>query len=342
MDYARRAGIIKDDKKTELTGDDLKEGLNAVVYVKMPSETLQFESQTKAKLNNPEVQGFVSTAVKEGLDMYLEEHPQDAKKIIEKVLLAARARLAARAAKDAVLRKGALDGMGLPGKLADCQSTDPTLSELYIVEGDSAGGSAKGGRDRKFQAILPLFGKVLNTERARIDEVVKSDKFKDLIISVGTGIGDQFDLNKLKYHRIIIMADADVDGSHIKCLYITFFYRHLPEIVKNGHIFIAVPPLYKIKHGKKEEYVYTDEEKDSYLKTLGSAKYVVQRYKGLGEMNANELWDTTMNPATRLLKQITIGDAEEADQMFTMLMGEEVAPRKKFIQTHALSANLDI
>lgn len=342
MDYARRAGIIKDDKKTELTGDDLKEGLNAVVYVKMPSETLQFESQTKAKLNNPEVQGFVSTAVKEGLDMYLEEHPQDAKKIIEKVLLAARARLAARAAKDAVLRKGALDGMGLPGKLADCQSTDPTLSELYIVEGDSAGGSAKGGRDRKFQAILPLFGKVLNTERARIDEVVKSDKFKDLIISVGTGIGDQFDLEKLKYHRIIIMADADVDGSHIKCLYITFFFRHLPEIVKQGHIYIAVPPLYKIKHAKTEKYVYTDEEKDSYLKTLGSSKYVVQRYKGLGEMNANELWDTTMNPATRLLKQITIGDAEEADQMFTMLMGEEVAPRKKFIQTHALSANLDI
>lgn len=340
-DYGKKSGYIKDDKMA-LTGDDLKEGLSAIVYIKMPSDTVQFESQTKAKLNNAEIQGFVQSAVKEGLDTYLEEHPAEAKKILDKVLLAARARLAARAAKEAVLRKGALDGMGLPGKLADCQFTDPAECELYIVEGDSAGGSAKQGRDRKFQAILPLFGKVLNTERARVDEVVKSDKFKDLIISVGTGISDQFDLSKLKYHRIIIMADADIDGSHIKCLYITFFFRHLPEIVKAGHLYIAVPPLYKVKVGKEEKYFYTDEEKDRFVQSLGVKKFVVQRYKGLGEMNAQELWDTTMSPASRMLKQINIADAEAADHMFTMLMGEEVAPRKKFIQTHALSADLDV
>lgn len=336
-DYGKKNGILKEN----LTADDLKEGLNAIIYVKMPSENLQFESQTKAKLNNPEVQGFVMTAVKEGLETYLEEHPGDAKKIIEKVLLAAKARLAARAAKEAVLRKGALEGAGLPGKLADCQSTDPTISELYIVEGDSAGGSAKAGRNRKFQAILPLFGKVLNTERARIDQIVKSDKFKDLIISVGTGISDQFDLSKLKYHRIIIMADADIDGSHIKCLYITFFYRHLPEIVKEGHLYIAVPPLYKVRQGKNEAYFYTDEEMDNYVRGL-KTKFVVQRYKGLGEMNARELWDTTMNPESRILKKVNVEDAEEADRVFTMLMGEEVAPRKKFIQTHATTANLDV
>lgn len=340
-DYGKKSGYIKDDKMA-LTGDDLKEGLSAIVYIKMPSDTVQFESQTKAKLNNAEIQGFVQSAVKEGLDTYLEEHPAEAKKILDKVLLAARARLAARAAKEAVLRKGALDGMGLPGKLADCQFTDPAECELYIVEGDSAGGSAKAGRDRKFQAILPLFGKVLNTERARVDEIVKSDKFKDLIISVGTGISDQFDITKLKYHRIIIMADADIDGSHIKCLYITFFFRHLPEIVKAGHLYIAVPPLYKVKVAKDEKYFYTDEEKDSYVQSLGQKKFVVQRYKGLGEMNAQELWDTTMSPASRMLKQINVGEAEAADHMFTMLMGEEVAPRKKFIQTHALSADLDI
>ncbi len=339
-DYGKKAGYIKDEK-TAITGDDMREGLSAIIYFKMPSENLQFESQTKAKLNNPEVQGFVQSAVKEGLDMYLEEHPQEAKKIMEKVMLAARARMAARAAKEAVLRKGALEGGGLPGKLADCQSTNPDECELYIVEGDSAGGSAKGGRDRKFQAILPLFGKVLNTERARLDEIVKSDKFKDLIISVGTGISDQFDINKLKYNRIIIMTDADVDGSHIKCLYITFFYRHLPEIVKGGHLYVAMPPLYKVKQGKSEKYFYSDEEKDQHIQKLTS-KFMVQRYKGLGEMNAQELWDTTMNPETRLLKQVTVDDGDAADKVFTMLMGEEVAPRKKFIQTHATTANLDI
>lgn len=339
-DYAKRNDMIKD--LGNLTGEDLKEGLTAIIYVKMPSESLQFESQTKAKLNNPEIQGFVQSAVKEGLDMYLEEHPQEAKKIIEKVTLAARARMAARAAKDAVIRKGALEGASLPGNLADCQSPDPTVSELYIVEGDSAGGSAKQGRDRKFQAILPLFGKVLNTERARIDQIIKSDKFKNLIIAVGAGIGDEFDLKKLKYHKIIIMADADVDGAHIKSLYMTFFYRHLPEVVTNGHLYIAMPPLYKVEHGKNTKYFYTDEEKDEYLSTLNGTKVNVQRYKGLGEMNANELWETTMSPENRVIKQVTIEDAEKADSIFTMLMGEEVAPRKKFIQTHANAAELDI
>lgn len=340
LDYAKKNGYVND--KLVLTGEDLKEGLTAVVYIKMPSESLQFESQTKAKLNNPEVQGFVASSTKEGMDTYLEEHPGDAKAILEKVSLAARARLAARAAKDAVIRKGALEGMGLPGKLADCQSNDPTQSELFIVEGDSAGGSAKSGRDRKFQAILPLFGKVLNTERARIDQVITSDKFKNLIVAVGAGISDQFNLEKLRYHRIIIMTDADVDGAHIMCLYLTFFYRHLKEIVEKGHIYIAMPPLYKIEHGKTKKYVFSDEERDVYLKTLNQSKYKVQRYKGLGEMNAHELWETTMDPKTRVLKQVTALDAESADKMFTMLMGEEVPPRRKFIQTRAKTANLDI
>lgn len=339
-DYGKRNNIL--NEKNELTGEDLKEGLNAVIYVKMPSESLQFESQTKAKLNNPEIQGFVSTAVKEGLDTYLEENPQEAKKILDKVLLAARARLAARAAKDAVIRKGALDGSSLPGKLADCQISDPSRTELYIVEGDSAGGSAKGGRDRRFQAILPLFGKVLNTERARLDQIIKSEKFKHLIIAVGAGIGEETNLDKLRYHKIIIMADADVDGEHIKSLYMTFFFRHLPEIVKNGYLYVAVPPLYKVMIGKDRQYVYSDEEKDTIVRQNSKRKVVVQRFKGLGEMNAQELWDTTMNPATRLLRQIMIEDAEEADRVFTMLMGEEVAPRKKFIQSHANTATLDI
>lgn len=347
MDYAKKIGALdklsgKNGNGGILTGDDLKEGLNAIVYVKMPSENLQFESQTKAKLNNPEIQGFVNSIVKAGLDTYFEEHPSDAKAVIEKVLLAARARLAARAAKDAVLRKGALEGGTLPGKLADCQSKDPTVSELYIVEGDSAGGSAKNGRDRKFQAILPLFGKVLNTERARLDQIIKSDKFKSLIVAVGAGIAEQFDITKLRYHRIIIMADADVDGEHIKSLYLTFFFRHLPEIVKNGYLYVAVPPLYKIKHGSNHKYVYTDGERDDYLKTLAGKKALVQRFKGLGEMNADELSETTMNPENRTLKQVTIDDAEEADRIFTILMGEEVPPRKKFIQTHARTATLDI
>ncbi|OGZ18217.1 MAG: DNA topoisomerase IV subunit B, partial [Candidatus Nealsonbacteria bacterium RBG_13_37_56] len=343
-DYARKTNGEKGaNGETSLSGDDMKEGLTAVIYIKMPSDALQFESQTKAKLNNPEVQGFVSSVVKAGLDTYFEEHPADARKIIEKVLLAAKARAAARAAKEAVLRKGALDGASLPGSLADCQSKDPDQSELYIVEGDSAGGSAKQGRDRKFQAILPLFGKVLNTERARLDQIIKSDKFKNLIVAVGAGVGESFDIAKLRYKRIIIMADADVDGSHIKCLYLTFFYRHLPEVIKNGYIYIAMPPLYKVEQGKTKKYMYTEEEKNDYLKTLGKGgKLNVQRYKGLGEMNALELWETTMDPKNRILKQVGIDDAEAADRMFTMLMGEEVPPRKKYIQTHAKMATLDI
>jgi DNA gyrase subunit B len=340
-DYAKKLGVVKEGESA-LTGDDMREGLTAIIYVKLPTQTIQFESQTKAKLNNPEVQGYVNTVVKEGLDIYFEENPADARKIVEKVMLAARARLAARAAKDAVLRKGALEGMTLPGKLADCQSRNPEECELYVVEGDSAGGSAKNGRDRKFQAILPLFGKVLNTERARLDQIIESDKFKSLIIAIGAGIGDQFNYEKLRYHRIILMADADVDGAHILCLYTTFFYRHLLEIIKRGHLYMAMPPLFKIEVGKQATYVYSDQERDDFLVKHPGQKYSIQRYKGLGEMNAQELWDTTMNPANRILKRVDIADAANADHVFTMLMGNEVPPRKKFITTHAKTATLDI
>jgi DNA gyrase subunit B len=325
------------------TGDDMKEGLTAVIYIKMPSEALQFESQTKAKLNNPEIQGFVAQAVKEGLDTYFEEHPADAKKIIEKVLLSARARLAARAAKEAVLRKGALEGATLPGLLADCQSNDPEVSELYIVEGPSAGGSAKQGRDRKFQAILPLGGKILNTERAQIDKFVKFEEIKNLIVALGAGIGDTLNYNKARYHRIVIMTDADVDGEHITTLLLTFFFRHMPEIITKGYLYIALPPLYKITIAKQIYYAYSDEERDQILsEKAAGGKYAIQRYKGLGEMNPEQLWETTMNPLTRTLKQVSVESAEEADRMFTMLMGEDVPPRKKFIQTHARLATLDI
>lgn len=337
--------VKKQNGKDEmiLTGDDLKEGLTAVIYVKMPSETLQFESQTKAKLNNPEVSGFVSTSVKEGLDQYFEEHPTDIKKIIDKVTLAAKARLAARAAKDAVLRKGALDGASLPGKLADCQSKDASVSELYIVEGDSAGGSAKMGRDRRHQAILPLGGKILNTERAHLDKIVKFEEIKDLIIALGAGIGESLNYDKVRYHRVIIMTDADVDGEHIKTLLLTFFYRHMPEIISRGYLYIALPPLYKVTVGKEFKYAFNDEEKDKIMKDfVKGRKFVISRYKGLGEMNPTQLWETTMDPATRTLKQVTVESTEEAGKMFEMLMGQEVPPRKKFIQTHAKMATLDV
>ncbi len=343
-DYAKR--IIGNgngkEEKNGLTGDDMKEGLTAVVYIKMPSDALQFESQTKAKLNNPEVQGFTATAVKEGLDTFFEEHPSDAKKIVEKVFLAAKARLAARAAKDAVLRKGALEGATLPGKLADCQTSDPSISEIYIVEGDSAGGSAKQGRDRRFQAILPLGGKILNTERAQLDKIVKFEEIRDLIIALGGGIGDSLNYDKVRYHRIIIMTDADVDGEHIKTLLLTFFFRHMPEIIRRGYLYIALPPLYRIQSGKEIVYSYDDVEKERIIKEMGNRKVVIQRYKGLGEMNPIQLWETTMDPEKRTLKQVTSEDAEGADRMFSMLMGEEVPPRKKFIQTHAKMATLDI
>ena len=341
-DYFKKLqnGNGKDD--AGLTGDDMKEGLTAIVYVKMPSESLQFESQTKAKLNNPEIQGFVAVAVKEGLDTYFEEHPQEARKVVEKVMLAARARLAARAAKDAVLRKGALEGATLPGKLADCQSSDASISELYLVEGDSAGGSAKQGRDRRHQAILPLRGKILNTERTQLDKMMKSEEIKNLIVALGCGIGDSLNYDKLRYHRIIIMTDADVDGAHIDALFLTFFYRHMPEIINKGYLYIALPPLFRVQIGKDVQYAYTEEDRDIMTKDAKGQKVTIQRYKGLGEMNPTQLWDTTMNPETRTLKQVTVESVEEAGKMFDMLMGDEVPPRKKYIQTHAKLATLDI
>lgn len=340
-DYFKKLQNGNAKEESTLTGDDMKEGLTAVVYVKMPSESLQFESQTKAKLNNPEVQGFVATTVKEGLDTYFEEHPADARKIVEKVMLAARARMAARAAKEAVLRKGALEGATLPGLLADCQTSNPEISELYIVEGPSAGGSAKQGRDRSFQAILPLGGKILNTERAHLDRLVKSEEIKNLIVALGAGIGDSLNYDKTRYHRIIMMTDADVDGGHIKALLLTFFYRHMPEVISRGYLYASLPPLYKVTANKQVYYAYSDEEQAEILKKVGE-KYVVQRYKGLGEMNPEQLWETTMDPTRRILKQINVADAEEASNMFEMLMGEEVPPRKKYIQTHAKLATLDI
>ncbi len=341
-DYYKKMQGANSKDEGLLVGEDMREGLTAIIYIKMPSESLQFESQTKAKLNNPEIQGFVATAVKEGLDQYFEEHPAEAKKIVEKVMLAARARLAARAAKDAVLRKGALEGATLPGKLADCQSSDPSISELYIVEGDSAGGSAKQGRDRRHQAILPLGGKILNTERAHLDKIVKFEEIKDLIIAIGGGIGDSLNYEKARYHRIIIMTDADVDGAHIKTLLLTFFFRHMPEIISRGYLYIALPPLYRLGMGKESFYVYDDEEKDKIFAANPGAKITLQRYKGLGEMNPTQLWETTMDPTKRTLKQVTMESAEDTDKMFTMLMGEEVPPRKKYIQTHAKLATLDI
>lgn len=339
--YATKV-LAEKDFKENFSGNDIKEGLSAVVYVKMPSNDVQFEGQTKAKLGNSEVQSVVQTTVSNFLDIYFEEHPKDGREIIGKILLAQRARLAAKAAKDAVLRKGALEGSALPGKLADCQEKDPEKSEIFIVEGDSAGGSAKAGRDRRTQAILPLFGKILNTERYRLDRVITSDKFKDLIVALGAGIGEQFDLKKARYHKIIIMTDADIDGSHIKTLYLTFFFRHLTSFVQNGMVYVAVPPLYKATKGKEKKYLFTDEDKQVFLTEHEGETWNIQRFKGLGEMNAEELWETTMNPQDRLLKQITVDDAEEADETFTMLMGEEVPPRKKFITTHAKLANLDV
>ncbi|HSW97917.1 MAG TPA: DNA topoisomerase subunit B [Candidatus Saccharimonadales bacterium] len=341
-DYGKKIGSFKNETDN-ITGDDTREGLTAVVYVKMPQDRIQFEGQTKGKLGNSEIQPIVQQIVKEGLTTFFEENPSDAKKVLEKVYLAARARLAARAAKEAILRKGALEGSTLPGKLADCQEKDPSISELYLVEGDSAGGSAKQGRDRKFQAILPLKGKILNTERARLDKIISHEEVKNLIIALGMGIGDTLRFEKLRYHRIIIMTDADVDGQHIETLILTFFYRHMPEIIKQGMLYVAQPPLYKITHGKTTTYVLTDAEKDAYIKKLGSGvKVGTQRYKGLGEMNPDQLWETTMNPKNRSLKQITIDDAEEVDAVFTMLMGDEVPPRKHFIQSNATAATLDI
>lgn len=343
-DYAKNEGILKSSDES-ISGEDAREGLTAVVYVKMPSTDLQFEGQTKTKLGNAEVQSIVQQEVNKGLDKFFEENPKVARDILGKILLAQKARLAAKAAKDAVLRKGALEGMTLPGKLADCQEKDPAKSEIYIVEGDSAGGSAKQGRDRKFQAILPLRGKILNSERAYLDKVLAFKEIKDLTIALGMGIGDTVTYEKLRYHKIIIMTDADVDGEHIRTLILTFFFRHLKLPIEKGHLYIAQPPLFKIQLGKEILYAYSEPERDEIVKKMATKSEKVpsiQRYKGLGEMNPDQLYETSMNPANRILKLVTIDDAEEADQVFSMLMGDEVPPRRKFIQTHAKTAELDI
>ena len=397
-EYARKNGLIK-EKDENLTGDDVREGLTAVISVKLPDP--QFEGQTKAKLGNPEIRNIVEQVMNEYFAYYLEENPNEAKKILQKSLLSARARLAARAARDTVIRKGALEGMTLPGKLADCSSKDMQKSEVYIVEGDSAGGSAKQGRDRDFQAILPLRGKILNVERARLDKMLGNNEVKNIISALGTGIADNFDVSKLRYNRIIIMTDADVDGAHIRTLLLTFFFRHMPELIDNGHLYIAQPPLYKISAGRTSHYAYSDAERDKLIAEMtaaveerkkakaGKAKadavaadeaeksdvetaedlaelaiateqaeaalaespdgeikvagLSIQRYKGLGEMNPDQLWETTMDPERRILLKVTVDDAEKADAIFNKLMGEEVSLRKNFIQTHAKSVeNLDI
>ena len=341
-DYARKAGILK-DKDDNLSGDDLREGLTAIISVSLDSSSLQFEGQTKAKLGNTTARVAVETVVKEALEQYLAENPKDATSIVGKNVLSYKARMAAKAARDTVIRKTALEGGGvLPGKLADCSEKDSDRAEVFLVEGDSAGGTAKQGRNREYQAILPIFGKILNTERARLDKIVDSDKFKDIIVAIGCGIGDQFDISKLRYKKIIVMADADTDGMHINSLYLTFFYRHMSQLIQNGNIFVAFPPLYKAVWGKEKRYLFTDKDREEFLKTPEGQKAIVQRFKGLGEMNPEELWETTMNPDTRRLKKITVKDAETADEVFTTLMGEEVAPRKRFITTHAHEANIDI
>jgi len=341
-DYARKNGLLK-DSDPNFTGDDTREGLTAIVSIKHPDP--QFESQTKVKLMNPEVQTYVTQVVGEAFSTFLEENPQAAKAIIAKCLTSSRARDAARKARDLVIRKSALESLTLPGKLADCSERDSRKTELYIVEGDSAGGSAKQGRDRHFQAILPLRGKILNTERARLDKILGNNEVKALISALGTGIGDNLDIDGLRYGRVIIMTDADVDGSHIRTLLLTFFFRYMPKLIEDGHLYIAQPPLYRVENKKQVRYLYSDAEKDNYLNQLGKDgdKVSVQRYKGLGEMNPSQLWETTMNPENRTLLQVTIEDAAEADRTFDMLMGDAVDPRRKFIQTHAKKVrNLDI
>ena len=341
-DYGRKSKLLK-DADPNFTGDDTREGLTAIVSIKHPDP--QFESQTKVKLMNPEVQTAVQQVVAEAFSTFLEENPSAGKTIISKCLTSARARAAARKARDLVIRKSALESLTLPGKLADCSSRDPERTELYIVEGDSAGGSAKQGRDRHFQAILPLRGKILNTERARLDKILSNKEVKAIISALGTGIGDAFDIGGLRYGRIIMMMDADVDGSHIRTLLLTFFFRYMPELINEGHLYIAMPPLYAISLRKKVHYAYTEAEKENMLKTLGkdAEKAGVQRYKGLGEMNPDQLWDTTMDPENRTLLRVEIEDATEADRTFDMLMGSAVPPRRKFIQTHASEVrNLDV
>ncbi|MDP3729797.1 MAG: DNA topoisomerase (ATP-hydrolyzing) subunit B [bacterium] len=343
-DFANKEGYLK-EKEENLTGDDVREGISAIIAVKIPEP--QFEGQTKVRLGNTEARTSVESVVNEALKDWLERNGADARRIIEKCLLAAKARKAAKAAKDTVLRKGALEGLTLPGKLADCSSRDPAESELFIVEGDSAGGSAKQGRDRRTQAILPLRGKILNVEKARVDKMLLNKEIRALVIAIGTAIGNEFNIENLRYHKVIIMTDADTDGAHIRTLLLTLFYRYFRPMVDGGFLCIAQPPLYRIAKNKEVHYVYRDEEKEKLLKQLskdGDEKGVsIQRYKGLGEMNPDQLWDTTMNAETRLLKRVTIADAKEADHMFDVLMGEQVEPRRNFIQDRALSVkNLDV
>jgi DNA gyrase subunit B len=365
-DYGKKQGFIK--KKDEMfVAEDLREGLTAIISVRM-SQSPQFEGQTKDKLGNPEIKGIVFSAVKEGLGYFLEENPLEAKKLFGKCTLAAKARRAAKAARDTIIRKGALDGFALPGKLADCSSKNVEEGELYLVEGDSAGGSAKQGRDRNFQAILPLRGKILNVEKARLDRMLTSEEIKNLIIAIGTGVGNEFDITKLRYHRIIIMTDADVDGAHIRTLLLTLFFRNFRELIEKGHLFIAQPPLFRIQKGKKIEYAYNDEDREEIVENFNKTQnvsqdikdnsdnengekkkkekkggVVISRFKGLGEMNPSLLWETTMNPENRILLQVTIEDAEKADKIFNVLMGSEVGPRRKFIQAYAKSVNnLDV
>ncbi len=339
-DYARKQGFLK-DKDPNFSGDDTREGLTAIVSVKLVDP--QFESQTKVKLLNNEVRNQVESAVTEVFSEWLESNPRDARKIIEKCLISSRARAAARKARDLVIRKSALESMTLPGKLADCSERDPAKSELYIVEGDSAGGSAKQGRDRRFQAILPLRGKILNVEKARLDKALGNKEIQALITALGTGIGEQFNLENLRYHHIFIMTDADVDGAHIRTLLLTFFFRYMEPLISAGHLYIAQPPLYLIASGKEKHYVYTEEEMQRLLKRYQGKKVHVQRYKGLGEMNPEQLWETTMNPEKRTALQVTIQDAAESDRIFSMLMGDEVAPRRRFITSHAREVqNLDV
>lgn len=373
-DYARKNNVLK-DKDDNLTGDDVREGMVAIVSIKIASAVLQFEGQTKAKLGNPEARSAVEIVMAREFADFLDRNPSDARAILEKVILASKARVAAKAARETVLRKGVLDGLTLPGKLADCSSRDASVSEIFIVEGDSAGGSSKQGRDRTIQAILPLRGKILNVERARIDKILGHEDIRSLVIAMGTGVGEEFDIEKLRYHKVVIMTDADVDGSHIRTLLLTLFFRYFPKLIEAGYIYIAQPPLYSISRRGTIRYAYSDDDRDriiaemqaeSKIKAAGNTKAKkdeeteenveeladegtktgglnIQRYKGLGEMNPDQLWETTMNPENRILYQVTIKDAEAADRTFDILMGSEVAPRKKFIQTHATDVeNLDI
>jgi DNA gyrase subunit B len=339
-DYGRKYNLLKNGTNN-LSGEDIREGLTAIISVKVPDP--QFEGQTKTKLGNSEVRSIVDNVIGEGLSTFLEENPQVARRILEKAITAARAREAARKARELTRRKSALENSTLPGKLADCSDRDPSVSELYLVEGDSAGGSAKQGRDRRFQAVLPLRGKILNVEKARLDRILGNEEIRAMITALGTGIGDEFDISKARYHKLILMSDADIDGAHIRTLLLTFFYRYMRPLIEAGYVFIAQPPLYRVKKGKLEKYVYSDKELDELLKEIGREGVSIQRYKGLGEMNAEQLWETTMDPETRTVMQVNLEDAVEAEATFSMLMGDRVEPRREFIQENARAVrNLDV